>query len=124
MLTIVAVILFVGTFGLGLGPIPWLITSEILPAEALPRGGAAATVVNWGSNFIVALSFGPISNALGKFSFVPNAVVLVAFVLFCRINMPETKGKTLEQIQAEMLGESYEAVRSPKGTLDEPILSK
>ena len=83
-------------------PIPWLISSEILPQEALANGGSAATVVNWGSNFLVAMTFGPMSNALGNFSFAPNAVVLVGFIWYLSVHMPETKGKSLDEIQREL----------------------
>jgi len=99
---IASVVGFVGVFGLGLGPIPWLITAEILPPNALPSGGSAATVVNWSSNAFVALTFGPLSNVLSSFSFVPNAVILVVFIAYLSYNMPETKGKTLAQIQDEL----------------------
>jgi len=103
-LCIVGVVIFVSAFGVGMGPIPWLLAPEILPTEALSKGNALAAIVNWTANFFVALTFGPLSNILGSFSFAPNACVLFCFIVFVAVKLPETKGKTLEQIQEELNG--------------------
>ena len=70
----------------------------------MSKGNALAAIVNWTANFFVALTFGPLSNILGSFSFAPNACVLFCFIVFVAVKLPETKGKTLEQIQEELNG--------------------
>ncbi|KAF9383765.1 hypothetical protein CPB97_006202, partial [Podila verticillata] len=51
-LVAVAVFMYFAAFALAMGPIPWLILSELLPTYALSAGSSAATTVNWGSNFV------------------------------------------------------------------------
>ncbi|KAF9413866.1 hypothetical protein BGZ94_000590, partial [Podila epigama] len=53
VLVVVSVFLYIASFAVGLGPIPWLLLSEILPTYALSPASSVATGVNWGTNFII-----------------------------------------------------------------------
>jgi hypothetical protein len=68
------------------------------------RGAASgfANSTNWLANFVSSQIFLPLSSALGGISFVPYGAVLCASMLLTFVYMPETRGKSLEQIRAEM----------------------
>lgn len=86
-------------FSLSLGPIPWLIVSEIVPVSV--RGAAAAifTATSWFSSFVVTLAFEPMDDAIGhKATFGACALVCVGCLVFTLVLVPETKGKTVEEV--------------------------
>ena len=69
------------------------------------RAGATAAVtsVNWLANFVVGQSFPLIAGALGPWSFVPFGAVLLLALGFAYQNVPETRGRTLEEIERMMV---------------------
>ncbi|XP_052200828.1 probable polyol transporter 4 [Diospyros lotus] len=96
----------VAFFSVGLGPVCWVVASEIYPLRLRARASALGSVGNRVSSGLVSMSFLSISNAItvaGTF-FVFSAVsaLAVAFVYKC---VPETKGRTLEQIEMLFLTE-------------------
>jgi len=103
-LSVLSVVSFVSAFGIGLGPVPWLLPAEIMPAETRARASSLAASTNWLANFIVGQGFLLVARALGPFSFVPFAVCVLCGAAFAAKVLPETKGKSLEQIQAELQG--------------------
>ena len=60
--------LYVGSFAVGLGPVFWLILSEIYPLRMRGRAMSVGTAVNWSSNLVVAVSFLTLTQILGKAS--------------------------------------------------------
>ncbi|KAG5621107.1 hypothetical protein H5410_006325 [Solanum commersonii] len=84
ILSLVGLVVLVMAFALGLGSIPWIIMSEILPVDIKSLGGSVAT-------------FGKLANIRG--TFIIYTMVSASTVVFVRIWVPETKGKTLEEIQ-------------------------
>jgi MFS family permease len=88
--------------GIGLGPIAWLLPAEILPTETRALAYSVAASTNWLAYFIATQVFLTIANALGSFAFVPFAVCLAVGGGFVMLVVPETKGKSLEQIQCEL----------------------
>ncbi|KAG8461030.1 hypothetical protein KFE25_003599 [Diacronema lutheri] len=101
-LSVLSVVLFVASFGIGLGPVGWLLPAEIMPAETRALASSVAATTNWLANFIASQAFLVIANALGGFAFVPFGACLVLGGFFIALFVPETKGKSLEQIQAEL----------------------
>jgi SP family galactose:H+ symporter-like MFS transporter len=96
-----SVMVYVACFAIGLGPVFWLMISEIYPLKIRGRAMGVAAVANWGSNLLVALTFLSLLRSIGRpWTFWLYALVgLIAwFFVFRRV--PETKGKTLEQIEA------------------------
>jgi SP family galactose:H+ symporter-like MFS transporter len=94
---------YVGGFAIGLGPIFWLLISEIFPFAVRGRGMSVATVANWGSNLAVALVFLDLIRLLGPAStFLLFAGLTVAAFVFAWSLVPETKGRTLEEIEADL----------------------
>ncbi|KAM4626025.1 solute carrier family 2, facilitated glucose transporter member 2 isoform 2-T3 [Polymixia lowei] len=95
-----AIFLFVSFFEIGPGPIPWFIVAELFSQGPRPAAIALAGCCNWTSNFIIALTFAYIQNWLGSYVFILFAVLLFGFTVFTYLRVPETKGKTFEEIAA------------------------
>ena len=92
---------YVGGFAIGLGPIFWLLISEIFPFAVRGRGMSVASVANWGSNLAVALVFLDLIRLLGPAStFLLFAGLTVVAFVFAWSLVPETNGRTLEEIEA------------------------
>jgi sugar porter (SP) family MFS transporter len=100
---IVSLMAYVGSFAIGLGPVFWLILSEIYPLRIRGRAMSVGTAANWGANLLVALTFLTLTKVIGKpATFWLYGVVTLAAWFFAFFLVPETKGKTLEQIEAYM----------------------
>ena len=87
-------------FSLGSGAIPWLIMSEIFPLRIAGYASSMATLLNWTLSFIVTETFKEMNDKLtnaGTFWFY-GAICAVGTV-FIAFVVPETKGKTLEEIE-------------------------
>jgi SP family facilitated glucose transporter-like MFS transporter 1 len=100
--SIVFVLLFVVSFATGPGSIPWFFVSEIFPSNARGNANSLAVLANWSANFFVSVSFLPLNNALGQYTFLVFAFFLFFFIAFTWKFVPETKGKTVEEINREM----------------------
>src|SRR5712671_60599 len=94
----------IGCYAMSLAPVAWVVISEIFPNRI--RGAAMAVAVSslWTACFILTYTF-PILNAkLGSAgTFWLYAAICVAGFLFIKFKLPETKGKTLEQIERELV---------------------
>jgi SP family galactose:H+ symporter-like MFS transporter len=107
LITVVAVAVYVGFFAIGLGPVFWLLISEIFPLAVRGRGMSVATVANWGSNFVVTLVFPGVVAALGSAAaFAIFAVLSIGAWIYTYFQVPETSGKSLEEIEAQLDGEA------------------
>ncbi|RLN87209.1 hypothetical protein BBJ28_00006564 [Nothophytophthora sp. Chile5] len=102
MASVGGVMCFVWFFEIGLGPIPWLIVAEMFPAKPRPTAMSIATMVNWSCSFLVGLLFPTMQSLLGKYTFVPFGLALCLALSFILKYVPETKGKTISEIQAEL----------------------
>ncbi len=92
---------YVGFFAVGLGPVFWLLIAEIYPLRVRGLAMSAATLVNWATNLLVALTFLSLVDWIGtSTTFWLYAAVAGVALLFTWRLVPETKGKTLEQIEA------------------------
>jgi SP family galactose:H+ symporter-like MFS transporter len=94
-------LIYVACFAFGLGPIFWLLISEIYPLRVRGAAMSAVTVTNWAFNLAVALTFLTLVGVLGHAGtfWLYGAIAIAAWIFFYLL-VPETKGKTLEQIEA------------------------
>lgn len=94
VLSAVTVLTFVGSFALGLGPVPFILSSELVGPEAVGSTQSWALAANWIATFLVAQFFPLLNEVLGKgvAYFVFAGVGLVSFVLVGWF-VPETMGK-------------------------------
>jgi sugar porter (SP) family MFS transporter len=100
--------LYVAFFAVGLGPIFWLMIAEIYPLQVRGVGEGAASVANWAANLIVTLTFLSLVHAIGRgFTFWLYGVVSVFAFLFIYSFVPETKGRSLEEIEADLRGTAF-----------------
>ncbi|GMP25216.1 hypothetical protein CsSME_00002187 [Camellia sinensis var. sinensis] len=101
---VIALLLYVGCYQLSFGPIGWLMISEIFPLRLRGRGLSIAVLVNFGANALVTFAFSPLKALLGAgplfFAFAGIAIVSLVFIYFI---VPETKGLSLEEIEAKLL---------------------
>jgi SP family galactose:H+ symporter-like MFS transporter len=87
------------------GPVFWLMISEIYPLRSRGTAMSVASIANWGSNFLVALTFPVLLAALGGAgSFWLFAVLGIVAWIFVYLRVPETEGCTLEEIEASFRG--------------------
>jgi sugar porter (SP) family MFS transporter len=94
------VIAYIVSFGIGLGPVMWLLISEIYPTKIRGKAMSLATLSVWGSNWVVAGTFLSLLNHAGPAkTFWLYACICVAAFIFCYAFVPETKGRTLEEIE-------------------------
>lgn len=92
--------LYVAAYSLSFGPVTWIILSEIFPRSLRGRLFSAATCFNWLINLLISstfLDFAKVTGGLG-WPFMINALVCILSVVFILLAVPETKGKTLEEI--------------------------
>jgi sugar porter (SP) family MFS transporter len=100
-ITVISLMIYIASFAIGMGPIFWLLISEIYPLNARGTAMSLATVANWAANFLVAVTFLSLVNLITQGgTFLLYAAIGVGAWIFTFRLVPETKGKTLEQIQA------------------------
>ncbi|KAF0847552.1 sugar porter family MFS transporter [Nocardia caishijiensis] len=94
-------IVYIGSFQVGVGVPTWLLLSEIFPAPIRSVAMSITTFLVWAGNFVVSLVFPPLGDLWGPSTmFLIFAVIGVVSVIFCYRRVPETKGVSLEQITA------------------------
>jgi sugar porter (SP) family MFS transporter len=92
---------FITCYAFSLGPIAWILVSEVFPLRLRGRGVAAATLSFGTSNFIVSLTFLSLLKAAGtSLTFVIYSAFCIVTLIFVRYVIPETKGRELESISA------------------------
>jgi len=100
---IACILVFVGCYQIGFGPITWLILSEIFPLRIRSAAVSIGTLVNFGSNLLIALVFEAERVAVGEsVLFAQFAFVALAATLFTAKYVFETRGLSLEDIEAKL----------------------
>ncbi|XP_022144289.1 sugar transporter ERD6-like 6 isoform X2 [Momordica charantia] len=99
IVSVVGVVVMVVAFSLGVGAIPWVIMSEILPVNIKGLAGSVATLANWLSAWVVTMTANLLLQWSSGGTFTIYALVTGFLVVFVTLWVPETKGRTLEEIQ-------------------------
>ncbi len=96
-----SILVFIAAFAMAMGPMPWIIISEIFPARIRGRAASVGIFTLWIAIYIVAQTFPWLKSNAGLTNtyFIYSGCSLISF-LFVLLVLPETKGKTLEQIEA------------------------
>jgi SP family galactose:H+ symporter-like MFS transporter len=102
-IAIASLLVYIAAFAISLGPVPHIMMSEVFPLSLRGHGMSTASVMNWGSNFLVVLTFPIALHAVG-ISVVMGffGVVCVLGLLFSLRYVPETKGLPLEEIERRL----------------------
>ncbi|MET9377875.1 MFS transporter [Streptomyces sp. NPDC002992] len=104
MIALICMITYVGGFAIGLGPVFWILAAELFPPDARARGGALCALVNWAANFVVGQLFLPVADAVGvSWVFWFFAVVATGALVFVVRQVPETKNRSLADIQGDLI---------------------
>jgi sugar porter (SP) family MFS transporter len=98
----ICLIVYIACFAFSMGPIAWILASEVFPLRVRGRGIAAASLGSGASNFVVSLTFLSLVKAAGNsVTFLIYAAFCIITLLFIRFIVPETKGRELETISSE-----------------------
>ncbi|KAI4461916.1 sugar transporter [Holotrichia oblita] len=99
-LPLASLVLFIVAFSMGFGPVPWMIMSELFAPEIKGVASGLAVMTNWICVFIVTFTFPLMNTHLGgHITFYIFAIIMIIGTIFVQLFVPETKGKTLQQIQ-------------------------
>ncbi|KAL6217343.1 hypothetical protein ACLB2K_010560 [Fragaria x ananassa] len=102
ILAVTGILVFIGSFSIGMGAVPWVIMSEIFPINIKGQAGSFATLVNWFGAWLCSYTFNFLMTWSSYGTFILYAVINVLAIIFIVVMVPETKGRTLEQIQASI----------------------
>ncbi|MEO1029991.1 MAG: sugar porter family MFS transporter [Bacteroidota bacterium] len=108
LISLIGVLVFIGSFALSMGPVVWVILSEMFPNKIRSVAMSVAVAAQWAANYVVSQSFpivmesetnnsAPWNGSMPYFIFIVFIVVII-FITYKFI--PETKGKSLEEIEA------------------------
>lgn len=101
---LVFVLAFIAIYSATLGPVTWVALSEIFPNRIRGNALALATLALWITNFFTTASFPIMKQYWGlPLTFGFHALLCFVYFLFVRVRMPETKGKSLEEIERELI---------------------
>lgn len=104
-LPLISLVAFIIVFSLGLGPIPWMMSNEVMGPEIKSFGCSATVAMNWICVSLVTFYFQPLQDVLGAATtFWIFSAICVAGVIFVLLVLPETKGKSIQEIQNELAG--------------------
>jgi SP family galactose:H+ symporter-like MFS transporter len=99
-LAVISMMAYVASFAISLGPIFWLLISEIYPLKIRNSAEGVAATFNWGSNLVITLTFLTLVEKLGpSWTFWLYGLSAVGAWIFSYYFVPETKGRTLEEIE-------------------------
>ncbi|MDR0907840.1 MAG: D-xylose transporter XylE [Rikenellaceae bacterium] len=97
--TLVFIIVFSASFMMSWGPICWVLISEIFPNKIRGQAVAIAVAAQWAANFLISSTYPPMMEFSGAFTYGFYGVMAILSALFVWKMVPETKGKTLEQME-------------------------
>jgi MFS family permease len=115
-LSLACLVTFIMAFAVGMGPVFWILIAEIFPPAVRASGASVATATNWLAYFAVGLGFLPVSRAIGETAmFWLFAGVCLFVLVFAKRYVPETKGRTFEEVDAEVRDRWGARARQPAG---------
>ncbi|KAM6961333.1 solute carrier family 2, facilitated glucose transporter member 1 [Aplochiton taeniatus] len=103
-LQVVVVFLLISAYELGPGPISWFIAAELFDQPGRPIAMSFTSMLNWGGKFLLALLFPPLLKVLGAYVYLLFMLMSLVAFTFTWICLPETKGRTFDDIAAEFRG--------------------
>lgn len=113
LVPLVSFVIYVLAFSMGFGPIPWLMMGEILPAKIRGPAASVATAFNWSCTFFVTKIFSDLNVLIGIYAtFGVFAKVCFISMFFTYFFVPETRGRTLEDIEKSLTGQKVRRMSS------------
>eukprot|EP00894_Picocystis_sp_ML_P001880 jgi/Pico_ML_1/52397/g3106.t1 len=103
IVSVIALLMYVGCYQVSFGPIAWLLVGEVFPNSIRGSAIAVATLANFGSNFLVTLSLPLVQGSLGESgTYTLFAALGIASLISVYFTVPETKGLSLEEIEKQI----------------------
>lgn len=107
LLSLIGVLLFIASFAMSMGPVVWVILSEMFPNNMRSTAMSIAVAAQWAANYVVTQSFPLIAESeankseywSGSLPYFIFSVFILAIIFFTYKYIPETKGKTLEELE-------------------------
>lgn len=94
------VVLAIACYAMTLAPVTWIVISEIFPTRIRAKGMALSTFALWSASFVLTYTFPLLNSSFGSYgTFWLYGFICILGFLFIKKNLPETKGKTLEEIE-------------------------
>lgn len=94
------VVLAIACYAMTLAPVTWIVISEIFPTHIRAKGMALSTFALWSASFVLTYTFPLLNSSFGSYgTFWLYGFICILGFLFIKKNLPETKGKTLEEIE-------------------------
>ena len=101
--TFAGLLLYIASFAVSFGVVLWVVLPEIFPLKVRGSAMSMCTILHWSSNLLVSLTFLPLISAVGETAvFWGYGVISIGAFAFVYFLMPETKGRTLEKIEADL----------------------
>ena len=102
-ITLVCLTLSIASFAATWGPVVWVMLPEVLPLRIRGAAMGLAIFLHWGANFVVSLTFPVLLEAIGiGLLFLGYAFIGILAFFFVRAFVTETKGRSLEEIEADL----------------------
>ena len=102
-ITFAGLLLYIASFAVSFGVVLWVVLPEIFPLKVRGSAMSVCTILHWSSNLVVSLTFLPLIEAIGETPvFWGYGVISIGALAFVYFLMPETKGRTLEEIEADL----------------------
>ncbi|XP_061651958.1 solute carrier family 2, facilitated glucose transporter member 1 isoform X2 [Phyllopteryx taeniolatus] len=114
-LQVLLVFCLVSAYEFGPGPISWFIAGELFDQPGRSIAMAYASILNWGGKFLLALLFPPILKVIGGYSYLLFMVMALMGFTFTWFRVPETKGRTFDEIAEEFRGSENLPLQNKKG---------
>nr|XP_024000199.1 solute carrier family 2, facilitated glucose transporter member 1-like [Salvelinus alpinus] len=100
-LQVLVVFFLISAYEVGPGPISWFIAAELFDQPARPIAMAFTSMLNWGGKFMLALLFPPLLKLCGAYVYLLFTTMALTAFSFTWRRLPETKGRTFDDIAAE-----------------------
>jgi len=98
-MVLVGLCVYLISFQSGLGPVPWIMNAEIYPLWFRSQGVSISTGFNWALNLVVSFTFLYLIQGIGYGTWYLYAGFSLLAIIFFTFTLPETKGKTLEEME-------------------------
>ncbi|XP_037097190.1 solute carrier family 2, facilitated glucose transporter member 1 isoform X1 [Syngnathus acus] len=115
ILQVLVVFCLISAYELGPGPISWFIAGELFDQRGRSIAMAFASMLNWGGKFLLALLFPPVLKVIGGYSYLLFMVMALIGFVFTWFRVPETKGRTFDEIAEAFRGAENLPLHDKKG---------
>lgn len=107
LVSLIGVLMFVAAFAMSMGPVVWVVLSEMFPNKIRSIGMSIAVAAQWAANYVVSQSFPIVAESevnnndfwSGSLPYFIFSVFILAIIFFTMKYIPETKGKSLEELE-------------------------